>query len=596
MKFRLVYILLLCISMGTYGQPPISSLYQNMSGGQGFFVKNVYLLLHQYYENKLSVKTLEERLSGLGTAKSPREKAVLNLALSYTKNEEEDFGFYNLRLAANEAESLPDDDIIKGVVFAEFGNYLFNRETHDLAIEFLRRSIPLLERNKPAGLEGAGFSLLNKMLRSFIQLGENDSVAVYMNQLISHAAQYKNKIWISSAYNNKGYRFYENGLKDSAMACYLRARQYLDTTITEHLLFYENINENIAHIHADAGTWALAMALQEKVIATRLRFPGNNIAVIKGLGYFTEYCEKSGQSQLAIQKFEQCRPLLEPYPPAYTTTTEYLKLRMKLAQLAGNQSDYVSYFKQMLEKEKQKLDADKQLLVHRKGINKFIKSRNALFEQQLEIERLQKARLRQSVSYRNILLGILLLVSGIIVYGIYRSGKYKKQLLEERNEKLQQREKILDLENINLKNNIELKQKDIARVVADNKLRTEVKKDFLKKLELLGKADENKVKNEIRKLRIEMGQAIENYDKVNLLQHNIDEINAEFEGKLRQAIPGITQSEIDICGFIRLRYNNTEIANITQKTPENVRVNKFRIKQKAGLTDMKDLEQLLKEL
>jgi hypothetical protein len=597
MKPRLYILLcfLLCCARAT-AQPPISSIYQHVREDGSATVKAVYGLLDQYYQLRIKGKDLAQRMAAFAGKGSDREKAFVNMALSYTKQEDEDFGFYNLRLAVNHAEALPDNDIVKGVVLVEFGNYLLNRETNDLAIEFLRRGIPILERYKPKDLEGAGFSLLNKMLRCFAALDEGDSVRVYMEKVIEQAKGYNDKIWLSSAYNNKGYRFYSAGQLDSALSCYRLAQSFLNMADSNHLLFYENINENIAHIHAKNADYEAALALLQRVIGTRLRYRGNAIAAIKGLGYYTDYCVAAGKGRAALGYYRLCQPLLQASGSGFEASTEYLGLMMKLSKLNGDMTAYTQYFNLLLEKEKKKVETEKQLLENRKGINKYIKSRNELFEQQLEIEKLQKARLKQSVTYRNIFIVILVLLSAVVLYSIHASGKYKKKLLEAENEKLQQREQILDLENINLKTNIELKEKDIARVVADNKLRTEIKKEFLKKLEDLGAHDEKKVKNEIQKLRGELGQTIGQHDKFDLLQHNIDDINAQFEGKLRQAIPNITQSEIEICSLIRLGYNNTDIANITNKTPENVRVNKFRIKQKAGLDDMKDLEKMLKEI
>jgi tetratricopeptide (TPR) repeat protein len=579
--------ILFTLSSPAQTAPPMSSLYQHLKNDAIPGMQFLYRLLDNYYNNTINAKQLSRELERFGSKLPAREMAIKNMALSYTRTGDDDFGFYNLRLAVNDADALPESDVVKGVVYAEFANYLFARETHDLAIDFFRKSIPILEKNKPAGLEGAGFSLLNKMLRSFTQLGENDSVAVYMDKVISHAAQYQDKLWLSSAYNNKGYRFYEQGRYDSALACYRQAQQYLDTTIVQHLLFYENVNENIAHIHAQQGAYEQAAQLQRKVIETRLQHEGNLPPAIKGMIYYTNYCAALHTPQAAIALFRQSGF------PVLTQNPDYLNLRMKLAQLAGNRQEYLDYFNQLLAREKQKLEADKQLLVSRKGINKYVKSRNEMFEQQLRLEKLQKAKLGQSVLYRNIFIVALALVSGLIGYGIHRQGRFKKQLLEAENEALSQRERILDLKNDNLKNSLELKEKDMAKVVADNKLRTELKKEFLKKLQTLNETDEKKLRSDIRKLRTDLSQTIDHHGKIDLLQHNIDEINIEYEQKLRQNIPAITHSEMEICSLIRLGYNNTEIAGITNKTPENVRVNKFRIKQKAGLSDMKELEQLL---
>jgi hypothetical protein len=576
---------------------PISSIYQNLKKDPSTIIKSIYTTLHAYYNSQITAKELAQKVNAYSKSITNRENAIKNMALSYAKIEEEDFGFYNLRLAVSYADHLSNQDIVKGVVYAEFGNYLFNRETHDLAIEFLRKSIPILDTYKPTDIEGVGFSLQNKILRSFAELSEKDSVAVYMDKVIDQAKSYKDKIWLSSAYNNKGYRFFEENKLDSALIYYTLAQSYLILTQDEHIIFYENINENIAHIHAKKKEYTQALLLLNKVIEKRLQYPEKaTIAAIKELIYYIKYGQESGQVAAAINKFNQTLGLLKPTAQNFETSKEFLQLKMQLAQLTGDRDTYLKYFNLLLEREKERLEKERKLLVNRKGINKYIKARNDVFEQQLEIEKLQKAKLRQSVTYRNIFIGILILISGLIVYGIYAYNKYKKKLLQAENEQLLQREKILDLENINLKTNIERKEKDISKVVADNKLRTEIKKDFLKKLEQLNATDEKKVKTEIKKLSAEMEQTIDQHEKIDLLQQHIEDINTQFESKLRETIPGITQSEIEICALIRLGYNNTEIANIVNKSAENVRVNKFRIKQKAGLDDMKDLEILLKEM
>jgi tetratricopeptide (TPR) repeat protein len=600
MKIRLFLFLIACFSLAGRGlaqvAAPISSVYTNTRNDKSPVIKAMYSLLDGYYDSRITAKELALALNKFDENLSARENAMLNMALSYTKTEEGDFGFYNLRLAVKDAETLPDNDIVKGVVFAEFGNYLFARETHDLAIEFFRKSIPILDQYKPEDMEGPGFSLQNKILRAFTELSELDSVKVYVGKVIAHAQSYKDKIWLSSAYNNNGYRFYDEKKFDSALVYYRLAQSCLNPAMEAHLIFYENIRENIAHIHAKRNEYAQALALLDTVIDVRLKYPAEAFSVIQGLNYYTDYCTLAGRAPAAIDKFNRCLPLLRQSGKEFESSPKYIKLKMKLAKLSGNTAEYVDYFNRLLEKERKNLETEKQLLVNRKGINKYVKSRNDVFEKQLEIEKLQKAKLRQSVTYRNIFIIILALLSCMAVYSIYSSARYKKRLLQAENEKLQQREQILDLANINLKTNIELKEKDISRVVADNKLRTEIKRDFLKKLEEMSGADEKKVKTEIRRLRTELGQTIDQHGKIDLLQHNIDNINIQFESKLRQAIAGITQSEIEICSLIRLGYNNTGVANIINKTPENVRVNKFRIKQKAGIEDMKELERLLKEL
>jgi hypothetical protein len=576
-------------------QVPISSIYQNLKNDASPTIKKLYQLLNDYYYSKISISQLEKTTTQIPEDIKDRENAIKNMTLSYVKLNDDDFGFYNLRLAVNYAEKLPNNDIIKGIVFAEFGNYLITRETLDLGIEYLRKSIPILEKYKPQDLEGLGFSLENKILRSFQKLDEIDSVKFYIDKVITTAKKYQNKIWLSSAYNNKGYQFYLEKKYDEALASYALAKEALSLTTEEHIIFYENINENIAHVYAEKGKHKEAIEIQNKVIDVRLKYPKlAGISTIKGLIYFADYCRQNNEAQIAFQKFKTVEKIFQLYNIQIENSIDFLQLKMKLSQMSGDIATYQYYYNLLLNKKKDELDNEKLMLVKRKGINKFIKSRNDLFEQQLEIEKLNKSKLQQSLSYRNIIIIGLFVLFSVIGFLIHKYGIYKKKLVIAEKEQLLQRKQILDLENLNLKNNIELKEKDISKVVADNKLRTELKKDFLKKLDQLANLDNQKLKSSLRRLKLELDVTVEQHDKIDLLQNNIDEINTLFETKLREAIPTITQSEIDICSLIRLGYNNTDIANIVNKTPENVRINKFRIKQKASIENMKDFEALIK--
>ncbi|MCT4645262.1 MAG: LuxR C-terminal-related transcriptional regulator, partial [Carboxylicivirga sp.] len=60
----------------------------------------------------------------------------------------------------------------------------------------------------------------------------------------------------------------------------------------------------------------------------------------------------------------------------------------------------------------------------------------------------------------------------------------------------------------------------------------------------------------------------------------IDQVNSEFEEKLKERFPKLTKSEIEILGYIKLKLSTKEIANTRKVSPTTVKVTKHRINKK----------------
>jgi len=73
------------------------------------------------------------------------------------------------------------------------------------------------------------------------------------------------------------------------------------------------------------------------------------------------------------------------------------------------------------------------------------------------------------------------------------------------------------------------------------------------------------------------------------MQHNITHVNAEFREKLHQTFPGLTLSEAELCGYIRINLSNKDISVLKNVEPDSIKKSKNRLKKKLGLAAEDDL-------
>jgi len=71
------------------------------------------------------------------------------------------------------------------------------------------------------------------------------------------------------------------------------------------------------------------------------------------------------------------------------------------------------------------------------------------------------------------------------------------------------------------------------------------------------------------------------------LKLQISKTNQDFFKKLSNQYPDLSQSDLRLCAFLKMNLTTKEIAKITSKTPESVKVSRSRLRKKLGLTHQK---------
>lgn len=142
---------------------------------------------------------------------------------------------------------------------------------------------------------------------------------------------------------------------------------------------------------------------------------------------------------------------------------------------------------------------------------------------------------------------------------------------------------------------LHFQQMDMDRIAADNVKRIEFKNDLINGLKKVIRADDN-VKGALQTLIFDYEHQLTTEKKQDFLNSNSNTINAEFKEKLSSKHPALTDSEIEICGYILIGLTNNEIAIFRSSNSIAIKSARYRIGKKMNLKKGQTISEALKSL
>ena len=164
----------------------------------------------------------------------------------------------------------------------------------------------------------------------------------------------------------------------------------------------------------------------------------------------------------------------------------------------------------------------------------------------------------------------LVLSFGIIVVLFY----YKKKKVELKNRQLEEQA---------LKDELELKEKELVNEVMLRMAKDEVLKDTIKELVSHGDKMPDKERQALSPLIWKMRRSL-NSNMLAEFEASFSQMHQRFFERLQQDYPRLTHSEKRLCAFIKLNLSTKEIAMIMNQDPNSVRIARVRLRRKLGLT------------
>lgn len=138
-------------------------------------------------------------------------------------------------------------------------------------------------------------------------------------------------------------------------------------------------------------------------------------------------------------------------------------------------------------------------------------------------------------------------------------------------------------EKLQLEIDLRTKEKDLSLLAANNRVRYNERKVFLSDLQELAKSEAENLPNKLKSLIFNLVQKLDSEGKFIHKADNIQVLNAEFEEKLKSAFPDLSQSDIELCGYIKLNMSVKEIADMKRTSEAAIKMARYRLKGKLKL-------------
>lgn len=191
---------------------------------------------------------------------------------------------------------------------------------------------------------------------------------------------------------------------------------------------------------------------------------------------------------------------------------------------------------------------------------------------------------RKATKWRNYtIIGVLLIL--IIILYLFN----KKRLQLEHAEK-----ELLNKELEESERKIETKESEISSLMVESIQQIKSKKKIkenLKKIKNESKADIN-----LNSLIAELNAENLEDEKILRIRENLKSQNFEFHRRLKARFPNLTNTDLEICTFIKMGLGRNEIAKLRNTSSEAVKKSRYRLRKKLEIDNNFDLHTFLNSI
>jgi hypothetical protein len=433
----------------------------------------------------------------------------------------------------------------------------------------------------------------NLLAENYLKVNKPDSTAFIYKKSIEFNAPHVSKYTVSSI-NNYGL-FHYHTLKnlDSALYYFYMAKDFADKhAIKEHI--YGSVIDNIADIYFETNRVEDASELYKKNYAFYKITPHDEndflpIDYNRLISAGSQYVE----SELILGNIESAEEVLNNMPNYFNplldpnSIIEYLSAKEKF-HLSKNEHTRAY---ETLHKKNQLKDSI---------IGAEIESKAKLYDtfNEIVLDRIraslvmERQQLEEYSRRQKLRFWIVVLTMSLVLFFLFYLYQRRKQYLLI----AEQKSKNIELQNLQLNNEINLKKRDLSDFAINLSQSNEWAKDLYKQLELIKRSKGRSRK----KLFDEFDQEIKNKiafdNETEKFYNKLDLLNADFYEKLKQNFPDLTNNELRLCSLIRLKIDSHEIATLQNITVSSLNTARYRLRKKINLSENTDLNDFIQSL
>ena len=455
----------------------------------------------------------------------------------------------------------------------KIGLLYFYISNFDKAFEYYNNALVIAEKlNDTTSMSG----ILNNIGIIYQKTNNYEKSIAYLNKSLKYKILLKDSTGIANTYNNLGILFYSKD-KDKSLEFYKKA---LEIRIQIHdtvgmgvsynnigYMFFEQNQFQDALKYYEASLMIDSITNNKNGTAISL----NNIAEIfllsKNYSKAIEYNQKSLEISKNIKDFLQI-------------STSYLSLSNCYEKKKDYKNAYVYYklYKEVNDS-----------IFNEKSQNKIaeLETKYQLTKKEQIIQLLEKENRLKQIKQNYFVVGIIFFIFIILVVvyvQMLRNKSNKQKLIILKEEKQIQRllNDKQNLENRKLKDELELKKRELTSkalmLVKNNETIINILKDVNEIKQNTNSETKNIINNFIKKHKVSTKNF--NWKEFKMI---FEEVHQDFYSNLTKIYTNLTPTEIKLCAFLRLNLTSKEIATITFKSIYTIKSSRRRLRKKLNI-------------
>ncbi len=142
---------------------------------------------------------------------------------------------------------------------------------------------------------------------------------------------------------------------------------------------------------------------------------------------------------------------------------------------------------------------------------------------------------------------------------------------------------------------LEKAQRDLDILASNNQLKLQYSKNLMDELERLSSTSDVNLRSNLNIIIAKLKGQSTTEEKLNVLQQDMDRVNAEFHERLSAKYPQLSKTERELCAYIKLNLSSKEIAELRKTTLNTINVTRSRIRAKLNLGRDVELESFIQQ-
>jgi tetratricopeptide (TPR) repeat protein/DNA-binding CsgD family transcriptional regulator len=579
------------------------SVYNNKISTPEYFVKSTVVLGTGYRKTGEYDSSIYFINKGIEKAKLIYDTASIIKLFSnrgvaqYLKANYQDAAT-DFKLAGQIKENTITKNIYDTSAYFEYAKILNNTASafiktgqKDSALTYFIRSLKIREQyNAPERM--LVVSKLN-VGSIYLALGDNANSEVWINEALNGAKQLKDTALMAKGYNNLGIIYKKSGDTLQAIQCY----------------------KNCLVLSVKPGTERdKSIALQNLglLLSNQTKYDEAYSYFIKALEHNNTIHVNNSRLHLAISRLFMAQ---NKYNQAIVHGNLSLKLARKSGNLEVQYEDLILLSKAYKNKKqyKQSLNCIEDYLVLKDSIDahnnqQYIQGLKAEFENETKENKIKflkelnrsehdKAEVIQS-RQQLIILIILLAFALVVAIALQRINKRKKEkelyLIEKKLMETDLHNKELSAKEMQMENNYKTKQ--LTTHALNMIQRNQTLNDISKKLEKLSLNIDNESKIPFKGILKDISRMQRTEKEWELFKKYFENINKDFNTKLRAINPDLSVSDYRLAALISLNLNIKESAAVLNITPSSVKLARHRLRKKLNINTSEDIYVFLTKL